>query len=731
MTDGASSAISSAPAPQPSPRIALLLTVLAALLAYGICLQLRLLEAPAWNTELFQVHGEPLMATHDAYYFLAGAQGTGRPHPDHEPFFKLTRFFQAVTGMSLNQLGFWAPIFLAPLVVFPLAFLAWREGVPEAVLPMGILAAGTMGFLSRTRLGYYDHDMLSLLLPVLLGAGLLVFLDNWLRRPAPAQGQGPDESIPVAWMLGFCLGLGLLGLGYLAFYASGRPILTAMLVLAGLLGLASARSGLQRCLVLIGVGAIFLLAVNWAWGLALMAGLALVLGPLRPWLRSTWALWGVAGTGLAAVVFGGNLDAQVAEVFRQLGKYAAFAPEGNQTAGELHWPSVMQSVREARLLSPFFMAERSGATWWLFAAGVVGYVYLCVRRPLYLIFLPFLALSIGAIKLGARFTMYGGVPAGLGLGLGVALLLQNLGLRRRVGAIVLSAFGLVAAGLLWAQAGGLQPRPIMSKVYAQTLQDLREVAAEDARVWLWWDYGYATQYYARRASFGDGTLNSHAYLFPMALVHTTDSPLQAAQMIKLVTAGQLERWHQAGSPQPDQGRIPWPLYLQPPLAGWRDIRAEDAQAMLDSLAEVRRAWPEDLPEQFLLLSWDNLNLSHWITTFGNWDLATGQGVGGRLQRVPAKLDVDLDAGTIVQAEGEAIPMDGFFLVAEEPREFLWENDSGRFAVYVDDLQLFLLMDRVLYRSMLVRMLLADPEEFAEHFELVTDRSPWIRVYRVR
>lgn len=732
MTDGPATEIPSEPVPHPSPRTLLLLTILAAILTFAVCLNLRLLEAPAWNHASLQVHGEPLMATHDAYYFLAGAQETGRPHPEHEAFFGVTRLFQVVTGLSLNQLGFWAPVFLAPLVVFPLALLAWRERMPEAVLPMGILAGGTLGFFVRTRLGYYDHDMLSLFLPVLLATGLVILLDNWLRPGGPARDSDPGKMLAPGLILTACLALGGVGFGYLSFYASGRPFLTAMLAVAAFVGLVLARSGGERGLVLTGIGAIYLLAVNWWWGVALLGVLALALGPFSAWLRLPRAVWGLAGITLLGVLVGGDLGGLVADVLRQLGKYAGFAPEGAQAGQELIWPSVMQSVREARLLSPFFMAERSGVTWWLFAVGVVGYGYLCWRRPLYLIFLPFLALSLGAIKLGARFTMYGGVLAGLGLGLGLTMLLDRLGLRRRVGAVIVTMVGLVAGLLLWVQVESFQPRPIFSTSYAMALQELRELTPPDARIWTWWDYGYATQYYAQRASFGDGALNSETYLYAMALVHATHSSQQAAQMIKLVTAGQVKQWAASERPLPDPDQIPWPLYLQSPLRDFRNLGPDEVHDIVGALAMERVAWPVKLPDQYFLVAWDNLGLSPWITTFGNWDLREGQGQGGRMQRMAGEISVDVENGTLQWGEQNAVQLDGILHVAPEPLpERTYASQSGWYGVYNDFLGQFLLMDHRLFHSMLVRMLLADPTEFAADFELVLDNYPWVRVYRVR
>jgi dolichyl-diphosphooligosaccharide--protein glycosyltransferase len=42
-----------------------------------------------------------------------------------------------------------------------------------------------------------------------------------------------------------------------------------------------------------------------------------------------------------------------------------------------------------------------------------------------------------------------------------------------------------------------------------------------------------------------------------------------------------------------------------------------------------------------------------------------------------------------------------------------------------------LMDAKMYRSMMVQMLIAPPETFAEDFELVVDKYPWVRAYKVK
>ncbi len=203
-------------------------------------------------------------------------------------------------------------------------------------------------------------------------------------------------------------------------------------------------------------------------------------------------------------------------------------------------------------------------------------------------------------------------------------------------------------------------------------------------------------------------------------------------MIKMITAEQKAEWSQDGEKQAGSGAIPWSLYLQPPLRHLLAMDAREAQQVVDGLAEDQRSWPTDLPEQYFLVSWQNLNLSYWITWFGNWDLQTGQGRGSRLQRMSGDISLDLEAGTLQRPDEDVLLLEGFMAVSDKQSpEMHWDHDSGLFAIYNDYLKQFVIMDKLLYDSMLVQMLLADPTEFAEEFELVVERYPWVRVYRVR
>ncbi|MDL2280180.1 hypothetical protein LJC15_05950, partial [Desulfovibrio sp. OttesenSCG-928-G11] len=68
------------------------------LMAFGLALAVRLLELPFWENPAYSLNGEHLLATHDAYHWVAGAEGFefGAGHPMSE----LLRLLSLVTGMT-------------------------------------------------------------------------------------------------------------------------------------------------------------------------------------------------------------------------------------------------------------------------------------------------------------------------------------------------------------------------------------------------------------------------------------------------------------------------------------------------------------------------------------------------------------------------------------------------------------------------------------------------------
>jgi undecaprenyl-diphosphooligosaccharide---protein glycotransferase len=686
-----------------------------AVVAYGLSLFLRLVEFPLWMDPLFHITGEPLMATHDAYAWMAGAKGTGIQAG--KPMSVLLQFAHTITGMSLSTLNFWLPALAAPLVAIPLALVCAWWMRPEAGISAGIIGAGTFGFLYRTRLGYGDTDILTLLFPLIICI-LMVFLLSLVSR----EKKGSFFSL---WTLSF--GLGLVAFLFHWFYSKGFPI-TFLILLSGY-GLAFF---LYRKEWKSLVGSIAIVLCLWlgGWFGFPVAIAALLVAKFRPLIsQQTRFVVLIALLSLFSSFANGALLSLFSSVLSKLLVYSKILV----TTGEgLPLPDRMLSVREAQTVDWSRLMARTGVHWSIFLAGIVGYLLLIRKHLSAIVFLPLLILAIFSFKLGNRFTMFGGPVIGLGFGFLISEVLRRASARTWLPWFGQIAGALLVVSIIFQTATHLQPSPILPQAYAQTFLGLREKTSLDAQLWQWWDYGYAAQYYAERRTLDDG--GRQKGLFPLALVHTSTSPLQAAQIMKFSAQTEVEQRqemvHNGTKPINSGAKILY--YPTDPLLPLKEMEnPRQAQAFVETLAKEQLSWPADLSPQYLVLSWENMKLAYWISYFGNWNLETGKGVSGQIRPLRGQLNIDMENGTLQTGDSQ-VPLVELSMVSGQKTESRsWDREDGFFLVINQLSSEAYLMDRSIFESMMVRMLLGDPEEFVPYFELVEDRYPWVRAYLVK
>ena len=311
-----------------------------------------------------------------------------------------------------------------------------------------------------------------------------------------------------------------------------------------------------------------------------------------------------------------------------------------------------------------------------------------------------------------------------------ALLLWRTGLAKSVRVLCLLAIAVLVMLPIWDMATQLRPAPVVSKTFARAYIDLKDEIPEDARLWQWWDFGYAAQYYAERISFADGGKHKGPWLYLLAKVHATDSPRQANQMMHYITQSQPKEYVRNRTEYRNMPEF-WKPYLANPVALLADKGPEGAQAFVESLAEEDKEFSEDLPPQYLVLTWQNLDLAYWISHFGNWDLVQGKASPGRIRQVRGEASFNTRRGT-VQLRSRELPLEELILIRNQSiRRGSWPNSSNAYAVLNQDSGELYLMDGKIYNSMMIRMLLDKPATFQDHFDLVLDRAPWVRVYRAK
>ncbi|PKN42487.1 MAG: hypothetical protein CVU60_05720 [Deltaproteobacteria bacterium HGW-Deltaproteobacteria-18] len=688
---------------------------LALLLVIFTTVVIRLAELPWWQNQSFLVDGEPLMATHDAYTWLAGAKGLGR-HVNRA----FTLILKAVAdfGFPLAAAGFWSPIIFIPLLALPICFMSRFLRLPEGGLVFGILVTSGLGFLVRTRLGFCDTDVINLLFPISMLCCLVIWLEMFKRIGTSEDSVGWDR-----WCLALAIGAGVSGGIALYIYPGSVSILLPALGMAGIVGLFSVK---KKGKFYFWAELLLIFGTAFAGWIGMALSVLVVLACLQrrrpiPLMVQVAMLIMLA----AVILYLGDLDGIIQKLLRKIYVYTKIAtPEMVNNATGMKLPDIAQSVREAQNLDWGQLGPRMGGNWVVFVLGILGFGFVSWRRPALLVFLPFLALGVASVKLGNRFAMYGTVGIGMGLGLGLSEFMSMLGQsqgRRWIAQLVL------ACVVLWPSAVFMQevrPAPVLPKIYAETFLELREKAEPEALLWQWWDYGYAGQYYAERATFGDGGRQSGKWLYPLAQVHSATSSRQASQLIRYFGQAMLDDGltRTAG--------VQAALFAGNPVSGIQKMDVADAQVFLSELVLDDTNWPTSLSNYFIV-SWENLRLASWISYYGNWDIASGASSPGKIQQVRGEVRMDSAAGTLVVG-GKSTRIDSMDVVeAEGVRHFQWPHGTGTHVVINQMSRQVFLMDAKMYRSMMVQMLLRPASDFSDEFSLVVDNYPWARAYKVR
>jgi len=735
--------------------------MLALLLALGYCVTagVHLMDLSRWSGPSFWVNGERILSTHDAYCWLAGAKGVN----SYGQFgmAALAALLAKLSGQPLWSVGFWAPPFLAGLTAVATGLWAWRLAGLRAVLLPALLGALSPGFFFRSRLGYYDSDVFTQLMPLTLGVFLAVLLApccsrSWLATPAERDAGNGGLPRLLPWLaLGFGLVARVAHFAHDDVQPLGVGLFWLALGLVAVTGLPGKRVAALRLLLVYGLAgytgqrsfgiAVFSPGLSGLLGLALAAGLAWLLwaGPHRS-VSSAADMAGTASTdgrlgNRVGVWFGVWFASWCDKAWPWLAALAALAlacglllPLGSFWAKALSYfkpvadvaaahgpsyPGITQSIREAKNVADVAtVLAGMSMTATLGVLGALGVAAVLLLRPAFLLLAPTMALGFASLVLGTRFTMFGGPVLALGLGVGLYWVVKALALRFQLPArLALWAQVLVTLGcLLLAYVpvySTARAMTVLSPAHAGALLAYRDIAPRDAELWTWWDYGYASQYFGERMTPSDGGKHAGRDIFATALALSTDSFRQAAQVIRLSAS---------------QGNDP--------ARRWDTMTAQAVREEIDSLRERDLPLPPVRP-QHLVAAWDNLVLLYWISYYGSWDVVEGAGRHASVSVLRESVDIDEASGTLLRKKtGSKLPLASAEILSEKGVERIaMPEHPGASHLVVNRLAgQTMLLDDAAYNSMAVQLLIGNPDrpEQARYFKLLHEGFPLVRIYEV-
>lgn len=716
------------------------------LFSVGLCcyllnLGLRLSLWTLWDNPLLRVGDEFIMATHDSYWWLAQARGA--EFGSSYSLALLTRWLHEIFGLGLGTIGFWTPAFISSLVIIPCVLWGWLLGGKNGCLFAGIVGALTPGFYARTRLGYYDTDMFTLLLPLLT----VFFLAWWLNRHVAFPWvDGGKRNTSSTW-----LPIQVLVIGLFARFAGWWHQDIANYI--GLLALVHISVGLifcgrERRVPFLHEASIFLLAgvAGSAWtfysgALAEMVGgvknYALIVLALAACL-SIWMSWrahkerGNVGLAIALPIFllaiyvtgffSGPLDQIYSKLLLYLKPAATELADKAVSTGPIY-PRVTQSIIEAKNIPFEVVLERTAYFSWLGIGALLAMIPVVFFRPVAVLLLPLVLLSVLSMKMGVRFGMFGGAPLMILLGVGCTALCRVVmpsgEYRERILTVVMVTLGLVLLLPRYAEYRKVPPTPVLDKAHAEALIGLGERAPEDAQVWTWWDWGYATQYYAGLNTPSDGARHAGNNLYPTAVALATSSPLRANQIMR----------YSAGFPGAD------------PSTRWNTGSGSEARTLVARLGEERTALPQ-VAKQYIAVSYRDLRIAKWIMFYGNWDLERGTTKEPVIRRFgPGQMAFNLELGGVMNRSRQRnVIATADIMDQGSSRHYSYPRNTYSPHLVPGTPHLVfnklagesIFFDENSYDSMLVRLFTGDPEseEIKPYFRLVADGLPFIRIYEV-
>lgn len=456
--------------------------------------------------EPFRFNGQLMINTNDGYYWAEGARDilNGFTHQafDLSPVDKaaslLSAFFIKILPFSFESIILFMPIFLSSLVVIPIILIAKSIDNLEMGFIAALLASIAHSYYNRTMIGYYDTDMLNIVLPMFLLWSIIWAIrtneDKYLLITAV------DILIYRWWYpQSYSLESAFFALILLYTFVFDRKNGYNYKLLAIMMFAMVGFEGYIRVIFVLSAFYIYKQEKYDRYVLSILA-LAIVLFFVSGGFNPIWEL-------LKGYVFKDAISV-------------------GQEGLKLHFYSVKQTIREAGHIPFETFANRISGHVIIFLASIVGYIYLVYKHKVMIFGLPLIGLGFLAYVGGLRFTIYA-VPV---LAFGVAFLISEIARfipNKRVKILFMSILTLLVLLPNIAHVEAYRVPTVFNADEVKVLDMLKDKADREDYVVSWWDYGYPIRYYSDVKTLIDGGKHRGDVNFPVSFMLTNPQEASA------------------------------------------------------------------------------------------------------------------------------------------------------------------------------------------------------------
>ncbi|MDR2906282.1 MAG: hypothetical protein LBU73_10070 [Helicobacteraceae bacterium] len=696
-------------------------------------------------------NGELMINTNDGYFWAEGARDRVENPPFADELSPMSRALPVITAaiarilpVSFETLILFMPAIFAPLLAIPVLLAARLAAGNAAGFAAALISVIAWSYYNRTLIGYYDDDMLTIVLPMLafyaLLAGAITKKPIYLLLVAifaPLSVWYYPNSILIIFACA-----GILTLFAALEYKEDKSVFLFSLISFMFLGFIS----YNILTVFLGN---FGLITSFVFSVVFYI-LYLRSAKLKESVKIALILFVVLA--IAALYFSNIFSHFWHQVSTYIVRDVTDAIGSDQT--QLRFFNVAQTVREAGKIPFEEFANRISGHQATFVLAIIGAVIMFIAKPITLISLPFLLMGFMAYGIpmfgikggGLRFTIYA-VPI-----MAISLAYIIFWLNNRViskfefnNNFVHALFFKYKILAFLAIFICLLPHFIHIKEYltptvfydmeVRALDNLKEkIEKRKDYAVTWWDYGFPIRYYSYAKTLADGAKHSGSDNFAPSFILTTESQ-RAAVNLSRIAVEYTEK--QIADKNYSSGIVAMAM---------KDYNHSDPNKFIKTLSE-ELILPEKTREIYLVLPRKMNEIFTTVMAFSTLDLKTGRRISepffsagkianndGAIITLNNGIKIDTERGVIRMGQHNIPIKYEFFTGYNENGEFFRRSQTRDLSAPLSIIftqntgDLIILDDRAL-NSVFVKLFALENYD-DELFEKVI-ANPYIKIYKAK
>ncbi|MDR2080570.1 MAG: peptide transporter [Campylobacteraceae bacterium] len=735
---------------------------------FSVCIRLTWVY---WATNMidgrvFKWNNEFMVTTNDSYYWAEGArdlilcdknnESLGEYYqqnchqendlsPVDQSLPMITHFLYDILPFSLETIMFYLPVFGGSLFVIPFILIGSRFNMPLAGFIASLIAAVSTSYYSRTVVGYYDTDIFNLFFPMMIIWSLSIALEAKVK---PYVLITAFEMAIYKWCYpqGYALEFAFCAL--IVLYAIYIYVIKSDIKLNRL-----EEPNLFNY-QLLSILLISMAGITFSIKIACIIALYLIIFRTK---FEKYVLYILAGS-LVVFLFTDGLGLIIDRL-----NIFVFKRDGTIDHEGLHFFSVAQTIVEAQKI-PFSdiplrlhgsllssLGFNINESILLFLISILGYAWLCVRRPVMLLMLPLLGLGLLSYRSGLRFVMYAIPVAAFGMGYFIVRITELAAVyikERKIALIFSLAFTCIMT--LWSltplvkTAWEYKAGSVFAIEEISLIENFGKNTSREDYVLTWWDYGYPIRYYADVKTLVDGAKHEGDVNFPVSFALSHDQK-SAAQMARLDVEYTEKRAEAIKNNQSiPNNNIAWIM---------KEYGFMDSNDFVLSLRTDIKL-PEKTRDIYFYLPYRMLDIYPTIMSFSHLDLMSGKPrqpffhISRNFEDTGALLILDKNRGKsyyyIDKQQGilvapppnsSSIPLKRFVVTGYDDKGAFYKNiqnmhyDGAYSLIFLRSYNVFLVVDEAMYNSVYFKLFYLE-EYDKDLFEFVSG-NPYAKIYKLK